>query len=35
VPVRALPSAERIFILGIFANGSTLNHFGANCLKKR
>lgn len=31
---RTLPAAERNYVLGYFANGSTMNHLIANCVKK-
>ncbi|MBV7544643.1 hypothetical protein [Acidovorax sp. sic0104] len=31
---RTLPAAERNYLLGYFANGSTMNHLVANCVKK-
>ena len=30
---RTLPVAERNYLLGYFANGSTMNHLVANCVK--
>lgn len=34
VGARTLPAAERNYVLGYFANGSTMNHLIANCVKK-
>lgn len=31
---RTLPASERNYLLGYFANGSTMNHLIANCVKK-